>query len=400
MKLLLGGVPLGCNNIGDEAIVDCVVGLLRKLVPDAEITVCTAARRETEARIHVDTAPLFGFGPYPALKSFAEFVRDFDVYIWFGATGLSDYPETALELLRAARRAGVPSIVWGVGMKSVLNPAFYRVRGRRKKLLRMLSRFTFIDWVAVYEAALLRRTRRHLRRELSRCALVVLRDQPSLREVQRCGVADAIAGADTAILQTSAPTPPLPEAPDAVRIGFCVSEQSVVNDLDAIVALWDRLLEFPERRIALIPMNPVTDRKLMLELAARSRHAERIECLEKTAPADVQACAAQCRVLVSSRLHLLILGANAGTPGIGIERGSKIANWLANFGDTPAGSVDNCDFSGIERKVEAILARPDPEVRAEVRRVMTAMRKRLDDAAETLRRTLRECAGKRERINR
>ena len=95
--------------------------------------------------------------------------------------------------------------------------------------------------------------------------------------------------------------------------------------------------------------------------------------------------------MVSSRLHLLILGANAGTPGIGIERGSKIANWLANFGETPAGSVENCDFAGIERRIDAILSRPDAEVRAEVRQVMAAMRERLDAAAETLRRTLCDC---------
>ena len=35
MKLLLGGVPLGCDNIGDEAIIACVVKLIRSLVNDA-----------------------------------------------------------------------------------------------------------------------------------------------------------------------------------------------------------------------------------------------------------------------------------------------------------------------------------------------------------------------------
>ena len=29
MKILLGGIPLGCDNIGDEAIVACVVGMLK-----------------------------------------------------------------------------------------------------------------------------------------------------------------------------------------------------------------------------------------------------------------------------------------------------------------------------------------------------------------------------------
>ena len=96
---------------------------------------------------------------------------------------------------------------------------------------------------------------------------------------------------------------------------------------------------------------------------------------------------------MSSRLHLLILGANAGTPGIGIERGSKIANWLANFGDTPVGSVDNCDFAEIARRIEAVLRRPDAEVHAEVRQIMAELRRRLDSAAELLRDALDRCAG-------
>ena len=384
MKLLLGGVPLGCDNIGDEAIVGCVVKLLRNRFPEAELTVCTAAQEETASRLEVDTAPLYGFGKDPDLRGFADLARRHDAYLWFGATGLSDYPETALRLLAAARRAGVPTLVWGVGMHPVLNPAFYRVSGKRAALLKLFSRCTFIDWKTIYENALLRRTRRHIRRELSRCALVVLRDEPSLDEVKKCGVNSAVAGADTAILQSPAPTPPLPDLPDAERIGFCVSEQSVVRDLDGVVRLWDDLLESPRRRIVLIPMNPVTDKRLMLNLAARSRHPERIECLESAAPEDVQACAGQCRVLVSSRLHLLILGADAGTPGVGIERGGKIANWLAHFEETPAGSVEACDFADIRRRVEAILSRSDDDMRAETRRVMEKMRRRLDAAAELL----------------
>ena len=392
MKLLLGGVPLGCDNIGDEAIVGCAVDLLRQLVPGAEITVCTRDREGTAARLRVAVAPLYGFGEDPDLHGFAELVRRHDAYIWFGATGLSDYPEAATDLLRAARRAGVPSIVWGVGMNSELNPAVYRVRGRRRRILDLLSTVLFTDLTAAYERHLLRRTRRHIRRELAACKLVVLRDESSLREVRSCGVAAAVVGADTAILQNSTATPPLPEGPGVTRIGFCISEQSVVSDLDGVVKLWSELLEVTERRLVLIPMNPVKDKRLMLQLASRVAHSDRIECLDRSDPADVQACASQCRVIVSSRLHLLILGANAGTPGIGIERGSKITNWLAEFGDTPAGTVDSCDFAGIVRRIDAVLNRPDAEARTEVRAVTAAMRRRLDAASEMLRRALLECA--------
>ena len=394
MKILLGGVPLGCDNIGDEAIVGCVVGLLRDIAPEAQITVCTRDREGTAKRLGVDTAPLYGFGGEPDMHGFAELARRHDVYIWFGATGLSDYPETALRLLRAARKAGVPSIVWGVGMNSELNPAFYRAAGTRRKLLHLASRCSFglLNFISFYESMLRGRTMRHVREELSACELVVLRDGPSVREVEKCGFFAAVEGADTAILQRSAAVPPLPDEPGTERIGFCISEQSAVHDLAGVRLLWDELLASPRRRLVLIPMNPVTDRRLMLKLASECHHSGRIECLDSADPAVVQACAGQCRVLVSSRLHLLILGANAGTPGIGIERGSKIANWLLNFGDTPAGTVELCDFEDVRRRIERVLARPEAETREEVSRIMAEMRARLDAAAEKLRQALAGCA--------
>lgn len=111
MKILLGGVPLGCDNIGDEAIIACVVDLLRRLCPGAELTVCTCDGETTSRRLGVTTVPLYGFPPEPRLREFSAEVRKHDVYIWFGATGLSDYPERGLRLLDIAREAGKKTIV-------------------------------------------------------------------------------------------------------------------------------------------------------------------------------------------------------------------------------------------------------------------------------------------------
>lgn len=33
LKILLGGIPLGCDNIGDEAILGCFTSLVRRLAP-------------------------------------------------------------------------------------------------------------------------------------------------------------------------------------------------------------------------------------------------------------------------------------------------------------------------------------------------------------------------------
>ena len=275
-------------------------------------------------------------------------------------------------------------------MNDRLNPAFYRAGGKRRKLLELLTVLSCrrIDWVFKYENFLCGRAYERIGEALETCSLVVLRDSGSVREVEKCGFTRAITGADSAILQEAAETPPLEPAPDAVRIGFCISAQNVVKSLDGVRALWNALLARPEYRIVLIPMNPKTDRELMRGLAAGVDHPERVECLESDRPADVQACAAQCRMVVSSRLHLLILASNVYVPGLGIERGSKIANYLKAFHRTSSGSVENCDFTALEREIVALAARPRDEVRAEMREVMSEMHARLESAAEKLRAAL------------
>ncbi|MBQ7179338.1 MAG: polysaccharide pyruvyl transferase family protein, partial [Victivallales bacterium] len=162
--------------------------------------------------------------------------------------------------------------------------------------------------------------------------------------------------ADTAIHQTASPVPPFPVIAGVRRIGFCISAQRELTQKKQLLELWERLLLLPDTRLVLIPMNPLTDKALMCRLASELPRKKSIELLESSDPAVVQACAAQCRVVVSSRLHLLILASNANVPVIGIERGSKIRNWLRNFNDTPAGTVANCDFEEIYRRILDILS--------------------------------------------
>ena len=64
MKILLGGIPLGCDNIGDEAILACVAGMLRETVPDVELTVATRDAGTAE-RLGVEVVPPYGFAGVP-----------------------------------------------------------------------------------------------------------------------------------------------------------------------------------------------------------------------------------------------------------------------------------------------------------------------------------------------
>ena len=192
MKVLLGGIPLGCDNIGDEAIIACVVKMLKDALPGVELTVATADPA-TATHLGVAVVPPYGFAGC-GQAGFSETVRRHDAYVWCGATGLSDYPQVALDLLAAAQEAGVPTFIWGVGMDDELNPVFFRVHGKKRLLL---SLFGLVDW---YEGRLRAKLARRISTILPRCRGVWLRDPESARMLATMGFPGARIAADTAIL--------------------------------------------------------------------------------------------------------------------------------------------------------------------------------------------------------
>ena len=340
MKILLGGIPLGCDNIGDEAIIACVVKMLKSSLPAVELTVATADPATAE-RLGVNTVPPFGFVGAP-IGGFAREVIRHDAFIWCGATGLSDYPHIPLSLLEMAQKAGKKTFVWGVGMDDELNPVFFKVRGKRRALLKLFG------LVGKYEAWLRNRLSRRLARTLPACCGVWLRDPESQAVLASMGFSGAKVGADTAImLRPSAEARPGSDATHT--LGLCISTQRQVSDIDGLKKMISSVA-LAGWKITGIPMNPKTDRRLLESLG--------VECIAGDTPEAVVEAAQKCDAVLSSRLHLLILAANAGTQGFGIARGSKLANWLANFGRKTVGSVYDCDWN---RVAEEILASPKNE---------------------------------------
>ncbi|MCC5840234.1 MAG: polysaccharide pyruvyl transferase family protein [Opitutales bacterium] len=369
MNILLGGVPFGRNNIGDEAILACVLRIVRAAAPKARITVSTDDPATAE-RLGVDVCPLFGFDvvPYGAAEMRAVLAAH-DIYLWSGATGLSDYPDRACEILAAARSAGCARIVWNVGMNNELNPAKYRLQGRRLAVTRAVDRLSggLVGWQKKQEAALEAKAREGLRRELLDCALLVTRDPESAREVAACGVPTerVIVGADSALIEETTAWPPAAlspgdrerlEAPGRKRIGLCISAQREITRRSELIGALNTLLEDPAVEIVGLPMNPLTDLALLESLLPEIRRPEAFYPLRGiTETADMTALAARMDVLISSRLHLLILGSIHHVPLIGISRGSKVDNFLAPFGLKAVGSVESCDFAALVRETRRLL---------------------------------------------
>jgi polysaccharide pyruvyl transferase WcaK-like protein len=191
---------------------------------------------------------------------------------------------------------------------------------------------------------------------LPKCKGVWLRDPQSAAMLAATGFADAKVTADTAVLMGNGERGTADAKAMAVELGngewestlgLCISTQRQVADLDGLKGLIAAVRSSGAKVVG-IPMNPKTDRALLDRLG--------VESIAGTTPEAVVAAAANCNVVLSSRLHLLILAANAGTPGIGIARGSKLANWLSNFNRTVAGSVYDCDWKKVTGEVLAALA--------------------------------------------
>ncbi|MEA2068381.1 MAG: polysaccharide pyruvyl transferase family protein [Verrucomicrobiota bacterium] len=384
VDILLGGVPFGRNNVGDEAILECVVDLFREVCPDCRITVSTDNPHETRQRLGVETVPLFGFEPPYSPVQMEECIAKADVFVWAGATGLSDYPEIPLGMLEVAHRVGTRTVVWCVGMNDELNPYLYRILpGKRRMLYAMLSWLTpkRVDYVQRKEQQAEARVRAMIARELGRCSLVVLRDPETLAAVHACGdVPDAIVGADSAELLEPAPWEGIALEPEARRIldskvrkiGLCISAQRQLVHEQELIDFLDRLAA-RDYRIVFLPMNPSTDAPLMEKLRSRMQNrAHSVVVGGRRPPREILAIAGRLDLVISSRLHLLILASVLHVPIIGISRGTKVDNFLAPFGHTSAGSVDDCDFDHMQSELDRLI-----ESREEFEEVSTAVHEML-----------------------
>lgn len=402
MKILLGGVPFGRKNIGDEAILASVVGLVRQAAPGADLTVSTDDPATAE-RLGVGVCPLFGFDvvPYSEDEMKATMARH-DAYIWSGATGLSDYPDRACQLLAAARAAGCRRVIWNVGMNSELNPAKYKLQGRRLQLARAANTLTLgiFEIRRRMESAMESRARAALCAELSDCNLVVTRDPQSASELERSGLptSKVLVGADSALVQAQSPWPPAAlasddatrlEIPGIKRVGLCVSAQREITRWPELVAALDRILALPGVEIVGLPMNPVTDLEILQRLQRDVARPEAFQVVAGvTEPEGITALAARMDVLISSRLHLLILGSINHVPLVGISRGSKVDNFLAPFGLEAVGSVESCDFDRLVAETARWLNGRD-EFRQRSEKVRADLLARLDRAMGRLKEVLR-----------
>lgn len=369
LKILIGTVPYGRNNVGDEAILATVVASIRKVFPDAMISVSTDDPIATAKKLSVRTVPLFGFQyvKYSYFQLIMEILRT-DIYVWGGATGLSDYPENALRIARLVKMFGKKLVLFSCGMNSEFNPAHYKLNhGKKECLLRILEKFirAELDLVKIYENWRVERIKKKIGKVLNKADLLMVRDQQTKDLLRECGVVrDIYPTADPAVLIELVSTEQVGELwkknqlweDVSLVIGMGISAQREIKQLGDIVTLSDYLVEKYHAHILFIPMNPKTDAALMENIRTEMKHKEFADVLwGKYEPEEIAAIASKMALVISSRLHLLILSSISCVPIVGLSRGSKIDNYLKKFGEKSSGTVEHFDLKDLKETCDRLL---------------------------------------------
>ena len=113
MRVLIAGDMYGCLNVGDDAIMESVVGDVRSVFPEFEILVSAGDSAPPIEVEQVRKIPLYG--KMIKLKS----IWQSDFLICGGGSILSDCPYFSLDFVRAALFLGKKVFIYGVGMNEI-----------------------------------------------------------------------------------------------------------------------------------------------------------------------------------------------------------------------------------------------------------------------------------------
>jgi len=382
-RMLIGGVPYGYDNVGDEAILACIVDACREVCPHGEITVLTGKPQETAQRLGVNAVKL----KLGAKKGKFVWDRDLlsaflhsDIFIWGGANGLSDYPQMSLKMVLLSKLLGKKVMIYAVGLEPIRHTSHPNQSWRRwicrvaDTLLKKEGRFQ-----ELYEGVRTAVLRLCIRLVCNRVDLITVRDAESVALLQEYGVRKPllVTTADPALLlQDGASALPKMEFAKANGvIGVCVSSQQPPpsEGKKAIAQVLDSLVQKYGVWILFIPMNPQTDSLLMHQIRAVQVEKGKTLVLEgEHTPQDVLAIVRQTDLILSSRLHLLILAVLANTPCIGLSRGSKIDRFLTRARLPKGGDVRTINPFHLQEVCERTW-RNRQQIREQMRRVLGDM---------------------------
>lgn len=300
----------GGLNLGDEAILTCIVGQLRESLP-VEITVFTRNAEDTRRRHAVERA--VPVRELTRAEARAE-VERLDLFILGGGGILFD--EEAQIYLREvclAHEVGVPVAVYAVS----------------------------VGPLRTAEA------RELVRDALDRAALITVRDRHGRRLLEEVGVAREIhETADPALLLRPEPVPPASLAAGRFgsgrpHIGLSVREPGPAAphmDVDHYHRLLANAADFVVDRIdadiLFVPMERQNeDIQHSHAVIARMQHAARASVVKgEYTPGQLLDLVGRLDFAIGMRLHFLIFAALQGVPFVGLPYSAKVEGLLEGLG--------------------------------------------------------------------
>lgn len=321
----------GGMNLGDEAILEGILGELRASIP-AEVTVFSKNPPDTLARHKVERAVN---ARALTRKEVTPAIRELDLLVLGGGGILFDgEAEAYLREVMIAHELGVPVMVYAISAGPLATQA---------------SR------LAVRDAL-----------NASPRTVVTVRDRLGLRLLEDVGVTREIQlTADPAFLLEPEHLPPEQLKAEGVQleghlVGFSVREPGpAAPDIEpeqyyALLAnAADFVVERFDAEVVFVPMERF-DVQHSHGVVAHMRFAERAEILKRRySPRQILDLMGRFDFAVGMRLHFLIFAALRGTPFSPLPYASKVSGLLEDLGmDTPPmGSIGIGQLTGrIDRK--------------------------------------------------
>lgn len=314
MRVVLLGY-YGFGNLGDEAVLEALTKGLSSLVPDVEITVLSAAPRETVKKLPVDAV----FRSSAAAVSRA--IWRSDVLISGGGSLLQDAtswlsPWYYLAVMWLALWMGKPLVVLGQGIGPV------KSRATRKA----------IAWT------------------LNRALCVVVRDEESLRELARWGVRRKIhVSPDLALLLARIEEPLSKyQRQSSLENVLAVNLRpwpGIYKILPQVAAVCDGAARRLGAKVIFVPMQ-MRDAEVGGRLQQLMKSPLSVLPVPKTA-SELMEILLGAKAVLGMRLHMLVFSLACGRPFVGLAYDPKIAA-LAGWAESAVTAAHSVSAKGVD----------------------------------------------------
>lgn len=292
-KIVLSGY-YGFDNAGDEGVMGAIIQGLRAIEPDIPLVVLSNQPEKTARDWQVEAVNRWDY------KAVWRLFGESAVLISGGGSLLQDV-------------TGIKSLLYYLGMMVLARLRHNKVVIYAQGIGPVRSRFG----------------RRLTGLVLRKAAYISVRDENSARDLADMGV-------DAAKIQVTADPclawqykcAPI-DLPEGAKIGISLRKWKG-TDASVFAAVADSLAE-KGYRIIFLPFHWPQDRDFSLQVMAQMKHQDMALLVDQClAPQTMFATIRQMEMMVSMRLHGLIMAANEGVPAVAISYDPKVTSFAHN----------------------------------------------------------------------